>query len=100
MGSGFVFVPLAVGFLLLEGLGLLAMVLTGSWSENFPPIFRTLNPLFTYVDGLRHPIVPDSVFRSLSNGYAINIAANLYVYSILQYMGLAFLLDFAKNKMK
>lgn len=97
-GSGFVFVPLAVGFLLLEALALVALVVTGNWSQNFPEIFRTLNPIFSW--GSQHPIVPESVFRSLSNGWAINIAANLFVYSVIQYMALGFLLDFIKSKMK
>ena len=99
MKAGFVFLPIGVGLTLLHAVGILAMLLTGSWSYNIPDAFQTINPLFMWIDGVSNPIVPETAFSSFTSSNKLFTCTNVFLFGTIQWIGLGLILDLVRSKL-
>jgi hypothetical protein len=96
---------LVVAFLLLETAGVVVVLLTGHWQPPAPPLFLQVNPIIQWLGAFSHPIFPRAWFDTLYVTFRLSSeslfgAANLLAYSLLQWLGLAVLVDVAFQQVR
>ncbi|MBI4863089.1 MAG: hypothetical protein HY815_22915 [Candidatus Riflebacteria bacterium] len=98
-GSSWVFLPIAIGIMLLQLVAVVALVVTGSWASEPPALLLTINPIVGWVGGLdRYPIFSRELFDSwISHGAALFGASNVLAFATIQWLGLGLVADLIRQ---
>jgi hypothetical protein len=95
--ANWAFLQLALVFWLFQAIAIFVLVTTNTWVHDPPSFMMVLNPLYKAY-GAQHMLVPAWFMQSYAKSQLYRSAANVGVWSLIQWGGAAAILDIMRAK--